>query len=142
MIKAEHEITLSIHVNPEDAWKIIGSGKDVNKWFPEMIKTCELKDNKRVCGTDKGNIIEEILKIDNENREFKYAFLEQTIFPNATNIVGYMKVLSNNEKTLINWKWKFDTENISSSIETKQGLQQAGEMGIKGIEKYIKTLDM
>lgn len=142
MIRTEQQVTLTIDSSPEDAWKIIGSGKDVNKWFPEMVKTCELKGNTRICGTEQGNIIEEILKIDNENKEFKYAFIEQSMIPNVHDLVGYMKVLTDDKgKAVVNWKWTFNAEDTESANQAKEAFKGAGNMGIMGIESYVKRLN-
>ncbi len=141
MIKTEQQVTMTIDVSQEGAWSVIGSGKDVHKWFPEMIRTCELKGNTRVCGTDHGDIIEEVLKIDNENKEFKYAFIEQNMVPDIHNLVGTMKVLSNEEEqTMINWKWTFDAKDADVASQAKEAFKGAGTMGIKGLEGYVKTL--
>ncbi|TVZ27896.1 polyketide cyclase/dehydrase/lipid transport protein [Gillisia sp. Hel_I_86] len=142
MIKTEQQVTLTIDVNPEDAWKIIGSVKNVDKWFPEMIKTCELKGNTRICGTEQGDIIEEVLKIDNENKEFKYAFIKQNMVPDIDDLIGSMKVLTDEKgKTVVNWKWTFHAKDIESANQAKEAFKGAGNMGIKGIESYAKELN-
>jgi len=138
MNKSEQQVTMTIDVTPEQAWEIIGSGKDVDKWFSEMIKSCKLDGTTRICGLEQGELIEEILKIDHENKEFKYAFIKQNMIPNIHNIVGNTKIMADgNGKAVINWRWTFDSENPESESLAKEAFKGAGNMGIKGIEKFI-----
>ncbi|WP_142784125.1 SRPBCC family protein [Changchengzhania lutea] len=138
MTKSEQQVIRTIDVTPEQAWEIIGSGKDVDKWFPEMIKSCRLEGTTRVCGLEQGELIEEILKIDHENKEFKYTFIKQSMIPNIHNIVGNTRVMADeNGKAVINWRWTFDCEDPESENEAKEAFKGAGNMGILGIEKFI-----
>jgi len=138
MKKSEQEVTITINVTPEQAWEVIGSVKNVDKWFPEMITSCRIEGTTRICGTEQGNLIEEILKVDHENKEFKYAITEQPIIPNIHNIIGNAKVMSGgNGKAVINWRWEFEFENTESEKQAKETFAGAGNMAIKGLETYL-----
>lgn len=138
MKKSEQQVTVSLNVTPDQAWELISSVKDVDKWFPEMIKSCRVEGTTRICGTDQGDIVEEVLKIDHENKEFKYSITEQSLIPGIHDIIGNTKVMSDdNSKALINWRWTFNADNAESENQAKELFANAGNMSLKGLEKYI-----
>ncbi|EZH73366.1 hypothetical protein ATO12_20420 [Aquimarina atlantica] len=138
MMQSEQQVTIGINTTPEQAWEVIKSGKDVHKWLSEVIKSCELFDNIRVCRTDYGTITEKILKIDHEHMEFKFVFLEQDMIPNIEHLTTYVKIISDiHGKALVNYKWTFDAIDDVSESQAKEVLKGMGEMGIKSLEAYI-----
>lgn len=137
MKSSEQQVTVTINVCPNEAWEIISSINNVDKWFPEMIKSCKVEGNTRICGTEQGDIIEEVLKIDHENKEFKYAIIEQNLIPNIHNVIGNAKVMSDDGKTVINWRWTFNVDNAESENQAKEIFADAGSMSLKALENYI-----
>ena len=76
MKESNHKISLTINTTPEAAWKIIGGVSGVDKWLGP-ITAGRVEGDKRYCATEEGEFSEDILKIDNENRVFKYAIPSQ-----------------------------------------------------------------
>lgn len=135
MKKSEQDISIEINASPDKAWEIIGAVDGVDKWF-EPIQVCRVEGDKRYCTTAEGSFEENILKVDNENRELHYAIPEQNMIP-VKNILGMMKVRKGNDNNaIIDWQWKFDVEENLEG-QAKEMLAGAGQMGIKGIEKLI-----
>ena len=138
MKKSEQKVTLEINAAPEATWAIIGAATGVDQWLAPMITSCRVEGNKRYCGTETGEFEEDILKIDHENRVFKYAIPQQHLMP-VENIVGTMQVLdAANNNAIVQWHWTFDVaeENEASAQEMLAG---AGQMGIKGIEQLLQV---
>jgi hypothetical protein len=64
-----------VNVSPEDLWKILRTGTDLEKWLP-IIATCNLQGKgpgaKRICTTSDGKVLKEtMLVVDDPNRIFK-----------------------------------------------------------------------
>ena len=136
MKKSEQKVAIEINATPAEAWEIIGAVSGVDQWFPQMITSCRVEGNKRICGTEGGEFMEDILKIDHENREFKYGIPQQHLMP-VENIIGTMKV-EGTEKATIHWHWAFDVEEANEE-QAKEMLAGAGQMGISGIENLIRS---
>ena len=135
MKKSNHKISITINTSTEAAWKVIGAVTGVDKWMAP-ITACRVEGDKRFCATEAGEFSEDILKIDHENRVFKYAIPEQNMVP-VQNIVGEMAVLDASPgKATIEWSWDFDVEEVKEE-EAKSAFTMAGNMGIKGIEELI-----
>lgn len=132
MKRISHKVEMAINANPKAVWKIIGSGKDVDKWL-EPITSCRVEGDKRYCGTTEGSFAEDILESNDSTMTFRYFIPQQHMLP-VENIEGKMQVNAiNEERANVSWSWSFDIE--ESNIEAVQtGLSQIGEMGIKGIE--------
>jgi len=136
MKRMTHQVELDVNANSKALWKIIGSGEGVDKWLP-VITSCRVEGNKRYCATAEGSFEEDILESNDETMTFRYLIPKQHLMP-VENIEGTMKVTPiNNERANIRWGWSFDIE--ESNFEAVQGgLNQLGEMGIKGIEVLAK----
>ena len=137
-MRTVHEkITKEINVTPEEAWKVIGAVKGVDKWFSSIIKTCSVKDGKRFCETHDGIELEEdILELNHETRTFRFAIPQQDMLP-VENIVEQMVVTEGeNGNALIEWSGSFDAtdENVSIASDALKGLWN---MGLVELEKYI-----
>ena len=138
MIKSEQKVTIEINAAPEAAWEIIGAVTGVDQWLAPMITSCRVEGQKRYCGTEGGEFEEDILKIDHENRTFKYGIPQQHLMP-AENIIGTMKVLEGHDNNaIIEWHWNFDVA-AENELAVKEGLAGAGEMGIRGIEQLLQV---
>ncbi len=137
MKNSSKRIEIPIQVSADQAWEVIGAVDGVDKWFPEVIKACRVEGNKRYCTTEEGSFSEDILKIDHENRTFKYGIKEQNLLP-IRDIVATMQVHDGAE-TRISWEWHFlvDEEDESSVMDAFEGL---GQMGVAGIERYAAEL--
>ncbi|HAS46179.1 MAG TPA: hypothetical protein DCS93_37205 [Microscillaceae bacterium] len=137
MKKSEQTVELSINATPKAAWEVIGAVTGVEKWLGAMIKGSRVEGQKRICTLDGGvEFREDILKIDHENREFKYGIPEQPMMP-VDNIIGSMKVTQDaNGKAVVRWHWTFDVAE-ENEAQAKEMLAGAGQMGIKGIEELI-----
>jgi Polyketide cyclase / dehydrase and lipid transport len=134
MKKSEHKISVAIDVSAEKAWEIVGAVDGVDKWLAP-INTCRVEGDKRFCSTDDGAFTEDILKVDDYNRELHYAIPQQNMMP-ISNILGMMKVRENNDKAIIDWQWEFDVEE-NTEEQAREMLSGVGQMGIKGIESLI-----
>jgi len=137
MKQSHHQLSLSIAVSPESAWKIIGGADGVDQWFAPVI-ACRVEGNKRYCETADGAFSEDILEVNHDTRVFKYAIPNQNLLP-VSNIIGSMQVSdAPNGHAIVSWSWSFEVE---AAVETdaKEALNTMGNMGIKGIESVIKT---
>ena len=135
MKKSNHTISMDINTSPEAAWHVIGAVKGVDQWLAP-ITDCRVEGTKRICTTAEGDFLEDILKIDHENRVFKYGIPSQHMVP-VSNIVGQMSVSetqTGNAKVV--WSWEFDVEEENETT-AKETLSMVGGMGIQGIETLI-----
>lgn len=135
-MKKTIETTHSLNANSEKVWKTISKASGVNEWLP-IITSCSLEGNKRICTTEQGDLKETILKIDNDNKVFKYAIDEQPLLP-IQNVVGTMQVISNENGTELIWNMDFDIEDENQLPMVKQaveGLYQAGANGLENISQ-------
>lgn len=140
MKRSEQVVELTIDASPEAAWNVIGAVTGVEKWLGAMIKDSRLEGHKhRVCTFEGGEFVEDILKIDHENMEFKYGIPQQPMMP-VENIIGTMQVKQGtNKQSVIRWHWAFDVANETNEAQAKEMLAGAGNMGIKGIETLIAS---
>ena len=135
-MKKTIETTHSLNANSEKVWKTISKASGVNEWLP-IITSCSLEGNKRICTTEQGDLKETILKIDNDNKVFKYAIDEQPLLP-IQNVVGTMQVISNENSTELIWNMDFDIEDENQLPMVKQaveGLYQTGANGLENISQ-------
>lgn len=139
MKRSEQTVELSINTTPEAAWDVIGAVTGVEKWLGAMIKGSRLEGQNRICTIDGGvEFKEDILKIDNENMEFKYGIPEQPMMP-VENIIGNMKVSKGTDgNAVVRWHWAFDVAE-ENEAQAKEMFAGAGNMGIKGIEELINS---
>ncbi len=136
MKKSQQTVTQIIDVSPDAAWKVIGAVDGVDKWLAPMITSCRIDGNKRICGTESGEFIEGIEKVDHASRVFQYSIPEQHMMP-VKNILGTMKVHETEDgKASIEWSWLFEVEE-SAEQQAKEMFAGAGTMGISGIERLI-----
>ena len=137
MKNAEHSIQVAIDVTPAEAWGVIAAVKGVDQWLAP-ITACRVEGNQRICTTESGEFVEDILKVDSTNRVFEYGIPEQNMMP-IRNIIGSMKVTETPEgKAQITWTWKYEVE-AANDASAKEGLTMIGTMGITGIESLIKS---
>ena len=138
MIQSEQQVSMTINVSPDQAWDVIKTGKDLDKWLPEIIQSCELKGDIRVCGTANGTVVERILKIDHESKEFKFIFVEQNMLPSAEQLTALIRIFSDADgKAIVNYRWTFDVADKEAETQIKNTLVMMGNMGIKSLENYI-----
>ena len=136
MKRSSQKIQVSISTTSDEAWQIIGAVSGVDLWLKGLITSCRVEGDKRICGTENGEFIEDIRKVDHENRELHYSIPEQNMLP-INNIEGQMTVLGDeNGEASIEWSWIFDV-NVGDELNAKQQLAMLGEMGIKGIEALV-----
>ncbi len=110
MKKSNEKVTVEVNASVEKVWKIIGAVDGVDKWFAPVIQSCRVEGNKRICGTEAGELIENIEKVDHASRIFQYAIPEQNMIP-VKNIFGTMKVYDLGKgKSSVEWSallmWK------------------------------------
>ena len=137
MKNSSKRIEIPIQVSADQAWEVIGAIDGVEKWFPEVITACRVEGNKRYCTTDQGSFEEDILKVDHENRTFKYGIKEQNLLP-IRDIIATMQVHDGPQPS-ISWEWNFvvEEENEATVLEAFDGL---GQMGVSGIERFASEL--
>jgi carbon monoxide dehydrogenase subunit G len=127
-IETSHEL----NAKPEKVWATISKSTAVNEWLP-IITSCSLEGNKRVCTTEQGDLKETILKIDNANKIFKYTIDEQPLLP-IQNIIGTMKVISNEKGTELIWNMDFEIEDENQLTKVKQAVEGLYHSGARGLE--------
>ncbi len=137
MKKSNYTVQKRVNISAEEAWDIIGSVSGVDKWLGP-ITACRVEGSKRFCSTEDGAFEENILKVDHENKVFKYDIPKQHLLP-VQNIIGEMSVHTNHQsETLIRWSWSFEVaENHESGA--KETLEMMGNMGIDGIEQLVHS---
>lgn len=136
MKKSSEMVVVEVKASAEKVWKIIGAVGGVDKWFAPVIQSCRVEGDKRICGTEAGDLVEDIKKVDHENRIFQYAIPTQNMIP-VKNILGTMKVNSlDHGKASVEWSATFDVEEDKES-QAKEMFRGAWTMGINGIEKLI-----
>ncbi len=129
-------VAQTINAAPEQAWEVIGAVKGVDQWFAP-ISACRVEGNKRYCTAEGSEFEEDILKVDHENRVFKYAIKKQHLVP-VQNVIGEMKVQEGESgNATIQWSWNFEVEK-EKEAEAKETFGMMGNMGIQGIEELIK----
>ena len=138
MQKSEQKVRIAVSSSPADVWGVIGRVSGVNEWLAPMITACRVEGSKRYCSTEGGEFEENILKIDHENRVFKYNIPEQHMLP-VSNIVGTMSVFDGEDGGAeVTWHWTFDVVSDEEAQQAREMLAHAGEMGINGIDALIK----
>jgi len=136
MKKSKQSIAVTLHVSAEATWKVIGGIEGVDQWLAP-ITDCRVEGSKRICTTEDGSFIEDILKIDHENRLLKYAIPKQHMMP-VENIIGHMQVKEDGGNARVEWSWEFDVEESRES-EAKEMLAMVGNMGLNGIQSLIQN---
>lgn len=138
MKKSFQSISKIVKVTPAEAWEVIGAVDGVDKWFAPVITACRVEGDKRFCSTEAGNFTEDIIEVNHEGRYLKYGIPQQPLMP-VSNILGKMTVRKGAEgNAIIDWEWAFDVEENKES-EAKSMLAEAGQLGISGIENFIKS---
>jgi len=138
MKKSIQRISKSVNVSPAEAWEVIGAVGGVDKWFAPVITACRVEGDKRFCSTEAGDFMENILEVNHEEKYLRYGIPQQPLMP-VSNILGKMTVRKAEDgKTVIDWEWAFDVED-DKEAEAKTMLAEAGQMGISGIEAFIKN---
>ena len=138
MKKSEQKISIAVHSSPSDVWEVIGAVSGVDQWLAPVITACRVEGDKRYCTTEGGEFSEDILKIDHENRVFKYAIPQQHMMP-VENIVGSMTVREGNDGgSVVDWHWTFDVAE-ENEAQAKEMLAQVGDMGINGIDALVQS---
>ncbi len=139
MKTSEQTVDKTINVSLQEAWTVISSGENVDKWLAPKVTSCHVEGNKRICGTAKGDLIEYIDLVDHDNKSFHYRMPKHHVVP-AQNIVAVMKVTETDSgHAHIYWNWKFEVEE-EKEAEALKVLAEAGEIGIPGIENYIRSM--
>lgn len=131
-IKTSH----NLNANPDKIWKTISKASGVNQWLP-ITTSCSLEGKKRVCRTEQGDLKETILKINHDNKIFKYAIDEQPLLP-IQNVIGTSKVIAKEKGTELEWNMDFDLEDENQLPIVKQaieGLYQSGANGLENISQ-------
>ncbi|MEZ5017139.1 MAG: SRPBCC family protein [Flavipsychrobacter sp.] len=141
MIKSATIAVIPIDVSAAQAWDIIGAVGGVDKWFGEVIKTCEVNGDHRVCGLGDGQTFDEkIILVDHQNKILRYDIATQPMIP-MSNLSAYMRVLEDaNGETYIEWSGNYDVT-PEQKDEVNKMLIGAWQMGVKGIEQYATSLN-
>lgn len=126
-----------IDASPERVWAHISQTTGVDTWLP-IVTSCELHGTgqgaQRVCGTEEGNLYETILKIDHEHRVFQYSVDQQPLLP-LSQLVGTMKVSSENGHTLLEWIAEFEVEDELLMDTIRPAITGMYEAGAAGLEQ-------
>jgi len=136
-IKTSHQINASAEI----VWEHIKKGEGVDKWLP-VITACRLEGEgegaRRICNTEQGDMLETILKVDEELKLFKYSIDKQPLLP-IENIIGTMQVLPKEEKTELLWDLEFSLADESLFPMVKkaiEGLYTAGANGLETLSNF------
>lgn len=136
-IKTSHQINASAKI----VWEHIKKGEGVDKWLP-VITACRLEGQgegaKRICTTEQGNMLETILKVNDEQKVFKYSIDEQPLLP-IENIIGTMRVIPKNERTELLWKLEFTLSDESLFPVVKEAIEGLYAAGANGLESLSNS---
>ncbi len=123
----------TINAPSSNVWANIRKATGVNEWLP-VITACHLDGDKRVCLTEKGEMNETILQIDDEHKEFRYAIDNQPLLP-IENVVGTMRVKEDGETTSLHWDLEFTIQDDSLFEMVKQAIEGMYAAGADGLEQ-------
>ena len=138
MKKSEVNVSVEISSPVSEVWGVIGAVTGVENWFAPMITGSRMEGDKRVCSTEGGEFEEDIFEVNHESRTFRYGIPQQHMMP-VENILGRMHVREgSNGGSIVDWSWTFDVASENEQ-QAKEMLAQAGEMGINGIDTFIKS---
>ncbi len=141
MIRSEQQVTKQVNVSASAIWDVLKTGDDVDKWLPHIIKSCKLEGNMRYCGTDYGIIEEEILKIDHEEMELSFLFVEQNMIKDVEQLITTVKVMydAKDGNAIVNYKWTFLAKDKEAETEAKKQLILMGGDGITSLANYASN---
>ncbi len=125
-------------------WDLIKTGENVHQWLP-FIETCELQGEgegaKRICTTDQGkDLIESILKVDQENKVFQYRIDSHNMDMPTDNIIGTMTVKSNESRTAVVWAIQYDLTvdlDPGTAADLKSQMADLMKTGLKGLDNLV-----
>ena len=129
---------MAVSSSVADVWDVIGAVSGVDQWLNPMIEACRVDGDKRYCTAQGAEFEEDILEVNHTTRTFRYGIPQQHLMP-AANILGTMHVRAGDgSSAIVDWGWTFDVE-ADKEEEVKGMLAQVGEMGVNGIDAYIKN---
>jgi len=118
-ISTTHEINAPI----EKVWAQIAQGDGCENWLT-IIKASRLEEgNRRVCTMQEGGDLEETILKSDGTKTFMYRINKQQAFP-ATNIVVTMRLLVENDATVLNWDVEMDVEEDEAFAQIKAMIEQ------------------
>lgn len=134
------KITTKINASVDQVWNIIGAVGGVDQWSP-IINTCTLSSSadgglQRVCSSDKGDLREKIIHLDNESRRLTYAILEQEFFP-IDDLVTAITVNHLEGETVILTEVSFVLREGAPATDVKNGIKEVYALSYAGIEQLI-----
>ena len=137
VIKTSHQINASADI----IWGHIKKGEGVDKWLP-VITACKLEGEgegaKRICELEQGNMLETILKVNDEEKIFQYSIDEQPLLP-IENIKGTMQVVAKDKTTELLWDLEFTLSDESLFPMVKEAIEGLYAAGANGLEKLSNS---
>ncbi len=123
-------------------WGIIGAVGGVDQWA-SMITSCRLEAKageglKRICGSEQGQLIEHILKLDNEKKVLQYAITQQPFLPVA-NIVSTIELRANGNATVVTTTVEYLPNKGVGVEEMEAAFNQIYAASYAGIEDLVSA---
>lgn len=136
----ELRIITKINAPAAKVWSIIGAVGGVDQWSP-LINTCTLSSSsdgglQRTCTSEKGDLKEQILLLDNKNRVLSYAIVEQQFFP-IDDLQTTIKVNAENENTVISTEVTYSLRDDALAAEIEAGLKEVYALSYGGIQHLV-----
>ncbi len=134
------EIITKINAPVEKVWNIIGAVGGVDKWSP-IINTCTLSSSadgglQRTCTSDNGELKEQILLLNHNERKLTYAITEQQFFP-VDNLQTAITVSGNQGETQILTEVTYTLQQSALAEQIEKGLNEVYAISYAGIEQLI-----
>ena len=113
----------------------------MDKWLP-VITACKLEGEgegaKRICELEQGNMLETILKVNDEEKIFQYSIDEQPLLP-IENVKGTMQVVAKDKTTELLWDLEFTLSDESLFPMVKEAIEGLYAAGANGLEKLSNS---
>ncbi len=121
----------------ERAWAIVGSGRDIDRVLPSLVRTCRVEGEgagaRRYCGTKDGTIEETIVLVDESAKVFVYRIDRQEVMP----VRGYQGAMHVTDlgggRTEILWLASFDLVDVAAEAGVCGALTALFGAGIDAI---------
>ncbi len=105
------------NVDPDRLWAKVSEFKDMHKFLPSMITSCEVHGSgegaKRICGTENGDILETLQSLNNSNMTLQYSIDNEDAPLPLSHYIGTasVKKLGDN-KSELTWSATFEPKGM------------------------------
>jgi len=105
------------NVDPNKLWEKVRQFKDMHKFLPSMITSCEVQGSgegaKRICGTENGSILETLQSLDNSNMTLQYSIDNEDAPMPVSDYIGTASVKKlSDHKSEFTWSATFEPKGM------------------------------